>query len=206
MLHRGRRNLAYRIGGVGAYRILIRRGLRAFVSRIGSDCRGLTTLAHSLRIRNGLNSGVSGHRAWSSSALARGIRFQSTSGPAKGSSGSSSRSSMVKTDIGNNVGPESAPEAALPRLELSEPAPAAAVGGSWLSTNRFRASTACEPSSDRDVTCCSIPAPLLLANPRLQQRLALLRIFGWRGSHLVLPNPRRRQRLALPHSEWSVGV
>ena len=45
---------------------------------------------------------------------------------------------------------------------LSEPAPAAAAGGSWLSTNKFKASTANEPSSDKDVTstsASSMPAP-----------------------------------------------
>ena len=60
------------------------------------------------------------------------------------------------------VGPEPALEAAPAHLELFEPAPAAAAGGSWLSMNKFKASTACEPSSDKDVTSTSaspLPTP-----------------------------------------------
>ena len=63
---------------------------------------------------------------------------------------------------GKRVGPESALEAAPAHFELSEPAPAAAAGGSWLSMNRFNASITREPSSDKDVTstsASSIPTP-----------------------------------------------
>ena len=60
------------------------------------------------------------------------------------------------------VGSEPALDAAPAHLELFESAPTAAVGGSWLSTNKFKASTAYDPSSNKDVTSTSaslLPAP-----------------------------------------------
>ena len=79
------------------------------------------------------------------------------------------------------VGPEPALEAAPAHLELFEPAPAAAAGGSWLSMNKFNASMANEPSSDKDVTSTSASFTPCLANPRFEQRLAWRLLAGILG-------------------------